>query len=136
MAAAREHGCLPGEAIAGELGGRYARVRGNTTAAIAFLTRARTCYEQWGAARKVERLDRVLADLSGPRLDALDLIARLDALQGRYDLLHAAIAALPVSAVVLDPDRTVVAGSGSVDGPAKPLYDSDGRLLGYVIVRN
>src|SRR5205814_2758775 len=60
IAAAREHGCLPGEAISAELGGRYAAARGFTDAAVAYLSRARTCYEQWGAARKVEHLDRVL----------------------------------------------------------------------------
>ena len=140
IAAAREHGCLPGEAISAELGGRYAAARGFDEAAVAYLRRARMCYEQWGAARKVEQLDQVLARLSGqpvPAPDALDLLAALQTTQTRYSLLDAAIAALPVPVVVLDADRNLRASSvpGTAvagDVPATPLYDADGRLIGYV----
>src|SRR5207237_1313172 len=83
----------------------------------------------WGAARKVEQLDQVLARLSGqpvPAPDALDLLAALQTTQTRYSLLDAAIAALPVPVVVLDADRNLRASSvpGTAvagDVPATPL---------------
>lgn len=125
IAAAREHGIPHGEALAAELGGRYAYARGQTEAAAVYLRRARTCYEEWGATRKVEQLDRVLDEWAEP----VDLLATLETVA----LLEAAVAALPVPVAVLDTDRTRRAGSGPAHGTETPLRDRDGRLVGYLV---
>jgi predicted ATPase len=154
MASAREHGCLPVEAIAAELGGRYAAARGLDAAAVAYWGRARTCYEQWGATRKVEQLDRALAELTRQPADSLAALAALESVRSTNALLDATIEALPMPLVVLDPQRRVQVASAKavallgtpvppgtplaelgVDGqPTEPVYDAGGRLVGYTLV--
>src|SRR5439155_14860269 len=46
---AREQGLVPVEALAAELGGRHALSRGQVGAAVAYLRRARDCYQRWRA---------------------------------------------------------------------------------------
>jgi PAS domain-containing protein len=84
--AAREHGLLPVEAVAAELGGRYALSRGDTGAAVAYLRRARACYDRWSAHSLVARVDQTLAAAAAPAhagraLDQLDMLAIVRAFQ-------------------------------------------------------
>ncbi|MBI5131049.1 MAG: AAA family ATPase [Rhodopseudomonas palustris] len=52
------------EATAHELAARFCRQQGFETAYQAHLTKARDCYHRWGAAAKVEQLDREHPDLA------------------------------------------------------------------------
>jgi PAS domain-containing protein len=81
---AREHGSLMVEGLAAELGGRYALGRGQASAAVAYLRRARDCYQRWRAPALVAHLDRMLAAVpSGPdrTFDQLDVLAMVRAFQ-------------------------------------------------------
>ncbi|GEM_PF-5697014 len=78
--AAREHSSPAIEGLAAELGGGYALARGDTAAAVAYLRRARACYERWQAAALVTRVEELLAAAAAPAqstraVDELDLIA-------------------------------------------------------------
>jgi PAS domain-containing protein len=86
ISAARGYGFLRLEAIAAELGGRYALTRGDPGEAVAYLRRARACYQRWGGRAKVGQVDRLLADAapageSTRELDQLDLLTVLKAFQ-------------------------------------------------------
>ncbi|WP_198141626.1 AAA family ATPase [Micromonospora sp. ATCC 39149] len=89
---AREHGTVHGEAIAAELGGRYALARGQADVAAAYLRRARICYQQWGADAKVNHIDELLSTLATPATihlhDTLDLFTILDAIQAIHSELE------------------------------------------------
>ncbi|OLE24251.1 MAG: hypothetical protein AUG44_19740, partial [Actinobacteria bacterium 13_1_20CM_3_71_11] len=81
---AREHGLVPVEGLAAELGGRYALSRGQTGPAVAYLRRARDCYQRWRAPALVAHVDRTLAAVpSRPdrTFDQLDLLAMVRAFQ-------------------------------------------------------
>jgi predicted ATPase/PAS domain-containing protein len=72
------------EALAAELGGRYALVRGDTAPAVAHLRRARDCYHRWGAPVLVANVDAALAAVpTRPHrtFDQLDLLAIVRAFQ-------------------------------------------------------
>ncbi|OLB64944.1 MAG: hypothetical protein AUI10_08955 [Actinobacteria bacterium 13_2_20CM_2_72_6] len=72
------------EALAAELGGRYALVHGDTATAVAHLRRARDCYHRWGAPVLVANVDAALAAVpTRPHrtFDQLDLLAIVRAFQ-------------------------------------------------------
>jgi PAS domain-containing protein len=86
IAAARESDFIRSEAFAAERGGRHALARGDVGDAVAYLRRARACYEQWGAVAKLDQLDELLATASRPTgptraLDQLDLLTVVQAFQ-------------------------------------------------------
>ncbi|GAA1808277.1 AAA family ATPase [Planosporangium flavigriseum] len=79
IAAAREADFIRTEAFAAERGGRHALAHGQVGDAVAYLRRARACYQQWGAVAKLDQLDELLATASRPAgptraLDQLDLL--------------------------------------------------------------
>jgi PAS domain-containing protein len=81
---AREHGNVVVEGLAAELGGRYALGRGQAGPAVAYLRRARDCYQRWRAPALVAHVDRTLAAVpSRPdrTFDQLDLLAMVRAFQ-------------------------------------------------------
>src|SRR5439155_20217993 len=81
---AREHGLVPVEALAAELGGRHALSRGQVGAAVAYLRRARDCYQRWRAPALVAHVDRTLAAVPtrpDRTFDQLDLLAMVRAFQ-------------------------------------------------------
>jgi PAS domain-containing protein len=81
---AREHGLVLVEGLAAELGGRYTLGRGQTGPAVAYLRRARDCYQRWRAPELVAHVDRTLAAVpSRPdrTFDQLDLLAMVRAFQ-------------------------------------------------------
>lgn len=63
IVAAREGGFVQNEAIAAELAARFCRMRDLSVAADAYLARARSCYQRWGAEAKVDQLDRLYPSL-------------------------------------------------------------------------
>ncbi|MBP6824494.1 MAG: sigma 54-interacting transcriptional regulator, partial [Acidobacteria bacterium] len=67
---AEETNAIQNQALANELCARFYLGRGRKKIATAFLTEARSCYAQWGAAAKVEELDGKHPDLraSNPML--------------------------------------------------------------------
>lgn len=65
IAAARASGFLRDEAVANELAARALQDLGLARAAEGYLRAARHLYEQWGARRKVEQLDRAWPGLFG-----------------------------------------------------------------------
>jgi PAS domain-containing protein len=121
------HGFVHGEAIAAELGGRYALARFETDTAAAYLDRARSCYRQWGAATKVSQIDQLLAavplrERPAAPVDQLDLLTAVKAFQagiarenailrarltGANQILDAIFDRLPVGLILLNPDLTV-----------------------------
>ena len=90
---ARECGFIQNEAIANELAGRFQAARGLATVAEAYLQNARFCYLRWGAASKVQLLDRaypflrsapaqpVARDTFGAAANQLDVGAMVKAAQ-------------------------------------------------------
>ncbi len=60
---AEETNAIQNQALADELCARFYLGRGQKKIATAFLTEARSCYAQWGAAAKVEELDSKHPDL-------------------------------------------------------------------------
>ena len=143
IAAAREHGFPHGEGMAAELGGRYAAARGIPDAAVAYLRRARTCYEQWGAGTKVEELDRLIAGLSAQEPaqapEPLDLLTTLHAIETisahlRLDELLPTLLTLLVQQAGAERGALLLPGP---DGrlrqaaPAEPVPLPDGPV-GYV----
>ncbi len=81
---AREHGLVPVEALAAELGGRHALSRAQIGAAVAYLRRARDCYQRWRAPALVAHVDRTLAAVPtrpDRTFDQLDLLAMVRAFQ-------------------------------------------------------
>jgi PAS domain-containing protein len=81
---AREHGLLLVEALAAELGGRHALARGQAGVAVAYLRRARDCYQRWRAPALVAHVDRTLAAVPtrpDRTFDQLDLLAMVRAFQ-------------------------------------------------------
>ncbi|HEV7897152.1 MAG TPA: AAA family ATPase [Planosporangium sp.] len=86
IAAARECDFVRTEAFAAERGGLHALARGEAGDAVAYLRRARTCYQQWGAEAKLDQLDELLAAATLPAgaarpLDQLDLLTVVQAFQ-------------------------------------------------------
>jgi PAS domain-containing protein len=86
ITAARESDFVRSEAFAAERGGRHALARGEVGDAVAYLRRARACYQQWGAVAKLDQLDELLATASRPAgttraLDQLDLLTVVQAFQ-------------------------------------------------------
>lgn len=76
---ARESDFIRSEGFAAERGGRHALACGEVGDAVAYLRRARACYQQWGAETKLDQLDELLAAASRPvgasrALDQLDLL--------------------------------------------------------------
>lgn len=81
-AAAAASGYVHHEAIANELSARLHLARGRPKAALGYLVEARSLYRRWGAARKVELMDRDYRDtLAGLRqardVDPMDITATL-----------------------------------------------------------
>ena len=75
-------GCV--EALAAELGGRHALACAQTGTAVAYLRRARDCYQRWRAPALVAHVDRTLAAVpTRPHrtFDQLDLLAIVRAFQ-------------------------------------------------------
>ncbi|MBT2324667.1 AAA family ATPase [Variovorax paradoxus] len=56
-------GLLQQHALASELHARFRLARGDAKLAALFMADARTCYARWGAAAKVEQLDRTYPEL-------------------------------------------------------------------------
>jgi len=82
----RESGFLHVQAIAAELGGRYALAHGGAVDALAYLRRARACYAQWGAQAKLDQLAGVFDEAPSPArpahpVDQLDLLNVVKAFQ-------------------------------------------------------
>ncbi|MGC9669394.1 AAA family ATPase [Planosporangium sp. 12N6] len=93
VAAARESGVTRTEAFAAERGGLHALACGKSVEAVAYLRRARACYQQWGADAKLDQLDGLLADASRPAgtsrpFDQLDLLTVVRAFQSISSELH------------------------------------------------
>jgi PAS domain-containing protein len=81
---AREHGLVAVEGLAAELGGRHALAGGQAGAAVAYLRRARDCYQRWRAPALVAHVDRILAAVPtrpDRTFDQLDLLAMVRAFQ-------------------------------------------------------
>jgi PAS domain S-box-containing protein len=55
---ARDHGFVQNEGIAHELAAGFYLARGSTTAALAHIEVARSCFARWGAVGKVQQLDQ------------------------------------------------------------------------------
>ncbi|NJC82456.1 GAF domain-containing protein [Planosporangium mesophilum] len=86
IAAARDSDFIRTEAFAAERGGLHALACGQTGDAVAYLRRARTCYQRWGAEAKLDQLDDLLATATMPAgasrpLDQLDLLTVVQAFQ-------------------------------------------------------
>jgi signal transduction histidine kinase len=82
---AHEHGFIQNAAIANELAARFYQARGFTTTADAYLSCARQCFAQWGAATTLRRFDarhpQLAAQPDGsPQFSTIDApVAQLDA---------------------------------------------------------
>jgi len=80
---ATQTGAIQYRALANELYARFWRDREQTVAAAAFMTEARNNYAQWGAAAKVEEIERRYADLLkhqvNDQIDATPITAEAEA---------------------------------------------------------
>src|SRR5262249_21191664 len=91
---ARDFGFVHVEAIAAEVAGRFASQRGDRIDAVAYLSRAQTCYQRWGATGKAEQIAGTIAGLRPAersarlvdQLDVLTVIRASQALTGEHDL--------------------------------------------------
>jgi predicted ATPase len=86
ISAARECGVPRLEGLAAERGGRHALASGNPGDAIAYLRRARHCYDRWRATAKLDQLDDLIATAipaagTSRPLDQLDLLTVVKAFQ-------------------------------------------------------
>jgi predicted ATPase/serine phosphatase RsbU (regulator of sigma subunit) len=81
IAGARENGFVQHEGLANELGGAFYAALGRDRVASSYLTEARSCYEAWGAADLVRRLERtyrrLLATVSEDRSIKRDTTSRV-----------------------------------------------------------
>jgi predicted ATPase len=79
---ARTHGWAHTEALAAERAAAYAADRGEARSAVAYLHRARTCYQRWNAHAKVQQLDRnLVVGTTTDEVDHLDLVTIANAVQ-------------------------------------------------------
>jgi predicted ATPase/serine phosphatase RsbU (regulator of sigma subunit)/tRNA A-37 threonylcarbamoyl transferase component Bud32 len=69
IAGGKEHGFIQYEGLANELAGAFYAAQGRERVASSYLNEARACYEAWGAAVLVKRLERTYRRLMPERSD-------------------------------------------------------------------
>ncbi|MGY3442776.1 AAA family ATPase [Bradyrhizobium sp. USDA 4473] len=139
---AHENGFVQNEAIAAELAARYYRSSGADTAAMGYLRRARTAYEQWGAMPKVRQLEKLDPDAtkrelaeearSGQTPEHLDLAAIMKtslAVSGEIVLDRVIERIMAIALEHAGADRGLLILSGSEDA----RIEAEARVVGGVV---
>lgn len=151
ITSARECGFLPLEGLAAELGGRYALAGDERGDAVAYLRRARSCYQRWGAEAKLDQIDELMATATLPadgaraldQLDLLTVVRGFQAISGelRRDRLVGVLLDLFVQHSQADRGCLLLAdGAGlrpaavaEVDGDHIRVGDGSGRDLSELV---
>ncbi|HLF83100.1 MAG TPA: sigma 54-interacting transcriptional regulator, partial [Blastocatellia bacterium] len=105
-----ETGLLQHQALANELCARFWLGRGQEKIAEVFLAEARACYAQWGAAAKVESLDRKYGGLLEQRLRLLQTRSEIGVAAAGAESLDVATAMKAAQAMAREIDLETLLG--------------------------